>query len=295
MDNIRITPKGIKREARGLLTNNWSRALGGMVIYLMVLVLFIQASRLVVALLGDFGPAASAKSADLNSFQDYLAYFTTGGMGINLLLMAVLALFFFVLSSPLALGLTYWYRSLSQLGNLQVGQIFRYYESNDRFFNAVIFQGISAVLNILIAIVSFLPSVVCFAFAYVRGASSEGTSSVLLLALGAVLALAGVFIFLALSLRFFFARYLFCGDYGYGAIDCLKYSNKYMKKHIGSVMGVILSFAGWFISCIFILPIAYVIPFFNAAMAACAQDIIDEHMGETIEIHQKRRERYISE
>ena len=106
MDNIRITSKGIKREARGLLANNWSRALGGMVIYLMVMVLFIQASQLVSALLGDFGPAASAKEVELSSFQDYLAYFTTGGMGISLLLMLVLAVFFFVLSAPLSLGIT---------------------------------------------------------------------------------------------------------------------------------------------------------------------------------------------
>lgn len=295
MDNIRITSKGIKREARGLLANNWSRALGGMAIFLMVLVLFIQASRLVTALLGDFGPTASAKDVELNSFQDYLAYFTTGGMGINLLLMVVLAFFFFVLSAPLSLGITYWYRRLSLLENLQVGQIFRYYEGNDRFFGAVIFQGISTLLNILIAVVSFIPSVVCFALAYVRGTSADGGSPTLLLAIGAVLAVAGLFIFLALSLRFFFARYLFCGDYGYGAIDCLKYSNKYMKKHIGSVMGVVLSFTGWFLSCIFILPIAYVVPFFSASMAACAQDIIDEHMGETIEIHKQRRERYVSE
>ncbi|MBE6758668.1 MAG: DUF975 family protein [Ruminococcaceae bacterium] len=294
MDNIRITSKGIKREARGLLANNWSRALGGMAIYLMVLVLFVQVSQLVTALLGDFGPATAADKATLSSFQDYLTYFTTGGMGINLLIMLVMAIFFFVLSAPLSLGITHWYRNLSLLGNLQVGQIFRYYRSNDLFFSAVIFQGISTVLHILIAIVSFLPSVVCFAVAYVQGSSPDGGFP-LMLVLGGVLAFAGIFIYLAISLRFFFAKYLFCGDYGYGAIDCLRYSNKYMKKHVGSVMGVMLSFTGWFLSCIFILPIAYVVPLYNASMAACAQDIIDEHMGETIEIHKKRRERYVSE
>ena len=106
--------------------------------------------------------------------------------------------------------------------------------------------------------------------------------------LGAALAIIGVCVYAAVSLRFFFAKYLYCGDYGYDAKDCLNYSFKYMKGHVGSVLSVILSFAGWFVSCIFVLPLAYVIPFYNASMAACAQDIIDEHMGETLERLKKK-------
>ncbi len=282
MDNLRITAKGIKREARGLLTNNWSRALGALCIYLMVIVLFVQVGQLVHALLTDFGPAAGSSIQKLDSFADYLSYFTTGGMGINLVIMLVLVLFFFLLSSPLALGITAWFRKLILLENLQVGEIFRYYRSNDLFFGAVIFQGLSTLIRFVCAVVSFLPGVVCLALSYISGTRQQ-SSSTLLLILGAGLAAAGFFVYLALSLRIFFAKHLYCGDYGYGAVDCLKYSSKYMKKHIGSVMGVILSFTLWFLSCIFILPAAYVIPFFNASMAACAQDIIDEHMGEALE------------
>lgn len=287
MENIRITAKGIKREARGLLKNNWSRALGALCIYLMVLVLFIQLSQLVNALLSDYGPAANAEAPTLRSFEDYLAYFTTGGMGLNLLIDLAMAGFFFILSSPLSLGITYWFRSLCQLKNLQVGQIFRFYQNNDLFFSAIIFEAMLTVLNIIFAVISFIPSVACFAWAYISG----GTLPIVL---GIVLALGGILLFIALSLRFFFARYLFCGEYGYSAFDCLKYSSKYMKTHIGSVMRVILSFTLWFISCIFILPVAYVIPFYNASMASCAQDIIDEHMGETIEQLQQSKAQHIA-
>ena len=286
MDNIRITAKGIKREARGLLKNNWSRALGAMSIYLMVLVLFIQISQLVNALLSDYGPSSGTDPSTLKTFDDYLAYFTTGGMGLNLLIDLAMLAFFFILSSPLSLGITYWFRNLSQLKNLQVGQIFRYYQNNELFFSAVIFQAMSTVINILLAVVSFLPTVACFAWGYISGGS-------LPVILGAVLAVCGVLLFIALSLRFFFAKYLFCGEYGYSAFDCLKYSAKHMKKHIGSVMSVILSFTLWFISCIFILPAAYVVPFFNASMASCAQDIIDEHMGETLEQLNRKKEQHI--
>ncbi len=284
MDNLRITPKGIKREARGLLTNNWSRALGALCVYLMVIVLFTQVIQLVSALLADFGPASGNTPGNLRTFSDYLAYYTSGDMGINLLIMLALAGFFFLMSAPLSLGITSWYRNLILLENLQVGQIFRYFQNNDLFFGAVIFQALSTVIKLAAAVVSFLPSVICFAFAYTGGAASSG----LLLILGAALALVGIIIYLFITLRIFFAKYLYCGDYGYGPADCLRYSNKYMKKHIGSVMGVILSFTLWFISCIFILPIAYVTPFFNASMAACAQDIIDEHMSDTLEKLKKK-------
>lgn len=282
MDNLRITAKGIKREARGLLTNNWSRALGALCIYLMVIVLFVQVMQLVSALLADFGPAASDAPAKLNSFADYLAYYTSGSMGTNLLIMLALTAFFFLISAPLSLGITSWYRRLILLENLQVGHIFRYFQSNDLFFGAIIFQALSTLIKLVTAIVSFLPGVICLAFAYTKSSAGAGDSKLLLI-LGAALIVAGLFAYLLITLRIFFAKYLYCGDYGYGPTDCLKYSNKYMKKHIGSVLSVILSFTLWFASCIFILPAAYVIPFFNASMAACAQDIIDEHMGDTLE------------
>jgi|GEM_PF-4370009 len=286
MNNMRITAKGIKREARGLLTNNWSRALGALSIYLMVIVLFIQVGQLVHALLADFGPEIE-RPDKLSSFGDYLSYYTSGGMGANILITIVLAAFFFLLSAPLSLGITYWYRKLILLENLQVGQIFRYFHSNALFFDAVIFQALSTVIRIGAALVSFLPSVVCLALAYTSGIKGAENSTILL-GIGIFLALAGFIAYLVITLRIFFAKYLYCGDYGYGAADCLKYSNMYMKKHIGSVLGVILSFIPWFISCIFILPAAYVIPFYNASMAACAQDIIDEHMGETLEKLKKK-------
>lgn len=288
MENLRITAKGIKREARGLLANNWSRALGGLCIYLMVLVLFVQVTQLVTALLGEYGTGWTS-SKKLNGFADYFEFYTSGDMGVNMLIMLALAAFFFLLSAPLSLGITYWYRKLSLLEGLQVGQIFHFYQSNQKFIDAVIFQALHTAFRLGFALISFLPSVVCFAFSYGAGKSAEGGSgSTLLLILGIGLAVAGLFVYGALSLNFFFAKYLYCGEYGYGPMDCLRYSAMYMKRHIGHVLGVIVSFAGWFASCIFILPLAYVVPFYNASMAACAQDIIDEHMGETLERLKKR-------
>ncbi len=286
MDNFnKITPKGIKREARGLLANKWSRALGALSIYLMVIVLFVQIHQLVTSLLSEYGPAAAARTG-LDSFGDYLAYYTSGTAGMNLLLQLALVAFYFILSAPLSLGITYWYRKLTLLENIQVGQIFHYYQSNDLFFSAVIFQALHTVIRLAFAIVSFLPSAVCLGIAY-----GSGNRSMPLIIASAVLALIGLLVYGALSLRFFFAKYLFCGEYGYDAMDCLRYSAKYMKGHIGSVLGVVISFVGWFLSCVLILPLAYVIPFYNASMAACAQDIIDAHMGETIEklMEAKRR------
>jgi len=98
VENLRITAKGIKREARGLLANNWSRALGGLCIYLMVLVLFIQVTQLVTALLGEYGTGWTS-SKKLNGFADYFEFYTSGDMGVNMLIMLALAAFFFLLIS----------------------------------------------------------------------------------------------------------------------------------------------------------------------------------------------------
>lgn len=288
-NSLRITASGIKREARALLNHNWSRALGALCVYLMVLVLFTQVSSLATALLNEYGPAAGKTFGSLSSFQDYQEYFADTAVVIRIAVTIALAAFFFLISSPLSLGLTYWYRNLIQLDNIQVGQIFRFYQSNERFKNAVIFQGLSLLIKLGYGILSFLPAVACFAYAYISGLSEESAGrSTLLYAAGAVLAAVGLYLYATLTLRFFFAKYLYCGEYGYDAMDCLRYSNRYMKGHIGGVVGVILSFAPWFLLCVLILPLVYVVPFYSVTMAAYAQDIIEAHMGQTLEGLKKR-------
>lgn len=277
MENLKITPKGIKREARGLLANNWSRALGGLCIYLMVVLLFVQIQQLLTGLLSEYGPASGIRQS-LNSLSDYITYYTGPDSSVNLIVTLATTAFFFIISAPLSLGITYWYRKLALLENIQVRQIFHYYKSNDLFFGAVIFQALHTGIRLVIAILSFLPAVVCFGIAY-----RSGQNSMVMLALGAALAVVGLLCYAVFSLRFFFAKYLYCGSYGYDAMDCLRYSARYMKGHVGNVLGVIISFAGWALASVLVLPLAYLVPFYNASMAACAQDIIDEHMGETLE------------
>lgn len=290
MDYFKVTARGIKREASGLLGNNWSRALATLCISLFTIAFFVQMNQLITSLIravqGDSIGGTSTFDGLAESAMYYYNYYTTvNGIPLDLLVSLILVAFYIFIVSPLRVGVIYWYQNLVQCENLQVGHIFFYYRSNERYVEALKLEIIRLLLKLGCGLLAFAPAGVCFGFA-IGGRVNDGAESALFLPLiigGAVLFLAGIVVFALLTLRYFFAQYLFAGDYGYSAVDCMRYSRIHMKGHTGNVFLVILSFSGWFLSCLTLFPIAFVIPYFKAAMAACAQDIIDEHMGSTLD------------
>ena len=282
MENQSLSINGVKREARGLLANNWSRALSALCISLLALVLFLLVNNFVLSLINLVaGMKDDVAAAQPHTILEFYKYFTSDNMRGNLILSSVLAVFYFLIASPLRLGVVNWYQSLAICGNLQVGQIFYFYRTNELFKEALIFELARLARHAAALAVTLSPSAVCFGMAISAGRS--GQNNMPLLAAGAALLIVGIIIYAFVALRWFAAKYLYVSGHDYGVGECFRYSNRYMKKHTGQIMLIIITCIPLWLSCIFVLPALFVIPYYNAIMAAAAQDIIDENVSDIVQ------------
>ncbi len=284
MDKHTLAPKGIRREALGLLNDNWSRAISVFCLSLLAIMMFMLLNQLVLSLVSAATLYDDAVRTDFpKTASELVEYFSTQKARLNLTISAVMALFYFMIISPLNLGVVNWYQSLALCSNLQVGQIFYFYRSNELFLSALVFELSRLARHLIVLLISLSPSIVCFSLAFnysLDGASvSQANAAAPLTIAGAALAFIGILIYAFVILRCFVAKYLFVGGHGYGVEDCFRYSNKYMKGNIGKVLRIYLSCIPiWFLG-IFVFTIIFIIPVTNAILAAAAQDIIDENMN----------------
>ncbi|MBQ4313778.1 MAG: DUF975 family protein [Clostridia bacterium] len=277
MNESTFTVKGIKRETRTLLTDNWTRAMAIVCISLFALMTVMLANQFATALIErilhieqDYNIAANDLSAYIENLRENNA---------SLIVSAIIAVFYFLLVSPLNLGCVKWYQSLSKGDSIQVGQIFTYYRDNIRFIKAIMFELRRILLHVFYALLSMIPAIVCVVYSY-SAYKSDNASLARMLAIAALAFLiAGIIVYVLLVLRFFLAKYLYVGGYGYGIGNCFQTSTRYMRGNAGRVLALIFSFAGWFVLSLLIFPLAVTIPYFGASMADCAQNIIDENLS----------------
>jgi len=249
-------------------------------ISLLALVLFLLVNNFVLSLVNLVGAANdNTVNNQPHTFLELYKYFTADNMKRNLFLSGVLAAFYFLIVSPLRLGVINWYQSLAICGNLQVGQIFYYYRTNELFKEALVFELARIVRHAAAIVITLCPAAVCFGMA-INASKSSQENTLTLIAAGVALLAVGLIVYAYVALRWFTAKYLYVSGRSYGVGECFRNSNKYMKKHIGRVMILIISCIPLWLSCIFVLPALYVIPYYNAIMAAAAQDIIDENISD---------------
>lgn len=283
-NNQSLSVSGVKREAKGLLTNNWSRALSALCISLLALVLFLLINNFVLSLVNLAGDMNNGTGeTQPHTILEFYKYFISDNKKSNIILSGILAAFYFVMVSPLRLGVINWYQSLAICGNLQVGQVFYFYRTNELFKEALIFELARLARNAAVMVISFCPSAVCFGMAISASKAAQKNTMLLYIAAGAALLIVGMIVYAVVVLRWFVAKYLYVSGREYGVGECFRNSSRYMKKHIGRIMLIIFTCIPLWLSCIFVLPALYVIPYYNAVMAAAAQDIIDENVSDVIQ------------
>lgn len=284
MDKHSLDPRGIRREAHGLLTDSWSRAIAVLCLSLMAVTMFMLLNQFVVSLVDSATQySEETQSAAPQSVSELFEYVGTQKVRLDLTISAVMLLFYFMLISPLNLGVVNWYQSLALCSNLQVGQIFYFYRTNELFLNALLFELARLIRHIVIIAISLMPSALCLGTALnysADGASAAQSRMVAPLVIGGIaLAIVGMIIYAVIVLRWFIAKYLYVGGHGYGVQDCFRYSSKYMKGNIGKVLNIYVSCIPMWLLGIFVITIVFIIPMTKATLAAAAQDIIDENMS----------------
>lgn len=258
----------IRMEARGRLRGNWAPALAFVAVFLLCSgLLIIVQSVLVTA--GNFPPEALLTDPQIYANPWYYA------------VTAAPVFFGILFFSPLLLGFLRWHFALSteQAAGQTVRSAFSYFESAAAYGRALRLTGGLALRICLWYIVCILPGRVLVVLSVLGDEGTLPALSVLspiFALLGSLLFLAGIVLFVNRLLGYFLAPFFFFADDSLPAGVCICRSIACMRGRRGRVIALILSFLGWFVSCIFIFPAMYVLPYFLTALSTCAKWILVE-------------------
>lgn len=196
------------------------------------------------------------------------------------------AVSFFVLV-PLILGVLEWYWNLTGGSKTGVGDIFAWYGSL-RLYAKSILLNIDICIRVLLwwILICGLPTVmIFFARYYSRGININSTNlsipaiqslliSSLLLLFGVMFFIAGTVLFIFVVSKYMLAYFFAVEDSTRKISDIIRDSITYSHDYRWELTKFILSYVGWFITCILILPILYVGPYFLSSTTILSKHII---------------------
>lgn len=132
--------------------------------------------------------------------------------------------------------------------------------------------------RLLIAVLCFFPFVaaILYLFYYInQGRASLFVSGALLVS-ALAFAVNGIFFFYRLSSFLFLARYCFSSGSFINFRKLFDFSYCRLEGKRGIVLRKKLGFIGWFISCIFIFPVAFVRSYYMETMAKLANELMSD-------------------
>lgn len=180
----------------------------------------------------------------------------------------------------LKLGFSRYFFMKAKGGEDGVGQIF-YYLLVKRFFRAIKFALVFYVLKACFAVLCFLPAVI-MTFVFLRHLNFGSLLSVAVASLCFLFALFVICTFFYLKIRrlFFLSEYIFIRYEEAKVPDCFSLSVEIMQKNTGKLFALRTGFVLWFLSCVFLFPIAYVWGYYRQTLAVFAQNLLAENLIE---------------
>lgn len=192
----------------------------------------------------------------------------------------------FLIMAPLSLGLLEWYWNLTGGKPSGVGDIFAWYGSLRMYAKSLL-------LNLVVFVRSFLwqvltlgaPIAMLAAAEYFSNGltlsgslSAEQTQRLLLAAIlflfGCLLLLGGVILLIYIMSRYLLAYFLVVEDSTRSVRAAVRDSIALSRPYRWEITKFVLSYIGWFISCMALLPILYVAPYFLSALSVFSKHII---------------------
>lgn len=151
-----------------------------------------------------------------------------------------------------------------------------YYFNPRRAFGALLFCVKLRFIRTLWLIVAAFPSAMCLLI--LLNIAEKGVSALVALALAV-----GTILFIFSGLCFYrnVTASLFLAKYHFIAGDCISFrqmicaSEESMRQRKGTLLRLKLSFVGWFLLCLLILPVGYVWGYYNQTLAVAAGEFIE--------------------
>lgn len=261
--------KSIIEASSAVVKANFGRVEAILLISLFMSALFLLTEQLITSLVDKYNATMS------------LPFLTDQSLYSGLIAL-VLAVFFALIVIPLNIGIKKWYFTQAcRSGEEYVGIIFGYYKTNTNYVNSLLFELNRLGRLALCFVPAFAPSAILFAISTritddglvlsdVRHADAIGLLGILML-------VAGLIIYIVISLRFFLAGYFFVSDKSMSIEDCFKKSVKYMKGKKSYVVDVVMQNRKLYFSSVLLIPLVYCIPMHHMSLANCARTIITQN------------------
>lgn len=274
----------IKLNAKFILKKNWLKACA---VLTMLFLLCIGLSALEVCFAQIMGIEAPTHPQSMTMAQLVSYEKTTAIVIVRMLpLTGIFSVLTFLLAVPLFMGMLEWYWRLTDNKPVGIGDVFAWFGSFKLYG-----RSFALFLNILLRLLPFF--IVCLALPYalaLYGLYILDTSNAFLellseavMSTGVLLAVAGFFLFLYISMRYFLAPFLMAEDPERKTRFCIRESLALSKGLRWQMFVFNLSFLGWFllllicigfISIFAIFPAMYILPYYFASCAVYAKYLI---------------------
>lgn len=203
-----------------------------------------------------------------------MGYLGDYGIFVNLGFALFAYLFLFSVYSAIRLGTKRFFFRRAQRKKPTSQDIFFYFRPKS-FFRCLFYSLKIGLIRLSIFMFCISPCAVCIFLVY--NFSHSGVSALVCLSLfvtAVCLFVNGTFFYISFFSSFFLCDYYFI-DGSFVSFSHLVASSQKMMLHRKSLLIKLrLSFTGWFLLCIFLLPLPYVWSYYNQCLAVAAKDFM---------------------
>lgn len=240
--------KMLKKQAKTILArDNWAKSITGFLMVLLVLGIGFIVINIATLFIGSlFTDDGSINFADIGIINIILC-----------LLICVGALAVLILMSPLYTGYIRFIADCRDGDSGDINDIF-YYFSKEKYFETVQFNIYLFIKKAVYLLLFSLPVVGLLLL-------SDNSPYQTALQIGAVwVGGACLFGYFFVSRLYILSEYLYVKDFHYEKESDIAKASKYIvKRNLGKVMGIYVSYLGWLILCFLVIPIVFVYPYFK--------------------------------
>lgn len=267
----------VKANARRAVAQNYVGSLCVVLILASVLMLLYILSVAANLLMEFFGPQV----------RFFIPVLSDWNYVFSPLVVSASLLMEWVIFSALILGAARWFYRLCGGEPCDIIDVFDCFSGGKRYFGAL-WMEFSLFIRRLFWSLIFLcvPVAVCLCGAAVLSGRepmdvftpqvSSVIGTMLLIAGSVLMVVAVIFLWIFLK-RYFLARYLYAGNEGYSVRRAVKQSVYFMKDRKSDLFVFDLSFLGWFIACLALVPAFYAAPYYLCSRALYARVLIELH------------------
>lgn len=264
----------IKRNAKKALQGQWSKGIAaGMIIWVGIVLLGLIEYTVFEILSSEEYKTIFSRYSLVQRWIEHGNYDTVMHL-ITIGIVFLLAVFFV---TPLIFGYAKWSYSIASGKDSPMSLLFYYFTGIKKYFKTI---GIIFSLSIRIAgytLFSFLPSAFVYSISIFYSRLNTYSQYIYMVIIGFIwlALLMGISFGIYSVLKYVLVLYLHVEDPSLNGFQLIRLSSSLMKGQRRSAFFLAASFLPWLISCILIIPIIFVVPYFSVVYAIYAKYMIE--------------------